>query len=219
MEDSSADTPGAMVLPGRDASTAPLVLASASPRRRQLLGRLGLPFEVVPAAVGERVAPGVAPAVAAELLALRKARAVVALRPEHVVIGADTVVALGGERFGKPRDAADALRMLRSLRGRTHQVTTGLAVVRRDQAWPAAVTARVRMRQVPDDELRAYIATGEPFDKAGAYAVQGQGASLIEAVEGSELAVVGLPVRRLAELLLAIGVALPVAVEELSDRW
>lgn len=198
---------------------APIVLASASPRRQLLLRRLGLPFEVVPPCVDETIAPGVAPARAAEQLALRKAHAVAAARPGQTVIGADTIVALGDERFGKPRDEAEALRNLRRLAGRTHQVSTGVAVVRGSASWHTVTTAWVTMRQVRDAELRAYIATGEPLDKAGAYAIQGRGAFLIETLEGSELAVVGLPLRALAELLVASGVTLPVAPEQVADTW
>lgn len=199
--------------------TAPIVLASASPRRQLLLRRLGLPFEVVPPHVDETVAPGVAPVRAAEQLALRKARAVASARPGQTVIGADTIVALGDESFGKPRDQADALQMLRRLAGRTHQVATGVAVVRGSASWHTVVTARVVMRRVPDADLRAYIATGEPLDKAGAYAVQGRGAFLVEALEGSELAVVGLPLRAVAELLVASGVTLPVTPAQVVDAW
>lgn len=184
-----------------------------------MLARLGLPFDVAPADIDETVASGTEPRQAAGELALRKARAVAVHRPAHIIIGADTIVALDGQSFGKPLDAADALRMLRQLRGRVHEVTTGLAVVRGDQVWQTAVTARVTMRPAADAELRAYIATGEAFDKAGAYAIQGHGGFLIERVEGSELTVVGLPLAALAKLLQACGVALPLHVESLVDRW
>ncbi len=197
----------------------PLVLASASPRRRELLARLGLPFEIVPSDAEEVVPPGAAPEAVAEDLALAKARAVAAGRVGRVVIGADTVVAAGDRILGKPRDDADAAAMLRLLRGRWHSVSTGVAVVRDAAVWRDVVTARVRMRDYGDDEIARYVASGEPRDKAGAYAVQGLGGALVAEVRGSELTVVGLPLRRLAELLIAAGVALPVAPDTLVDAW
>lgn len=197
----------------------PLILASASPRRQALLGRLGLPFVVVPSDVDETVAPGTPPAVEARDLALRKAGVVAARYPGHAVIGADTVVALEGESLGKPRDAAAALVMLRRLRGRWHAVSTGLAVVHGDRVRHDVVTARVRMHEVADGALADYVASGEPLDKAGAYAIQGAGGLLIAEVRGSELAVVGLPLRRLAELLGECGVAVPVAPASIVERW
>lgn len=197
----------------------PLILASASPRRRALLGRLGLPFEVVPSGADEAEPAGVAPAAVAEALALVKARAVAAAHPGRVVIGADTVVAIDGVSLGKPRDAAEAAAMLRRLRGRWHAVSTGLAVVRGEHACHDVVTAEVRMRDYGEDEIARYVASGEPLDKAGAYAVQGRGGALVAEVRGSELAVVGLPLRRLAELLIACGVVLPVDPATLVERW
>src|SRR5437588_7098092 len=127
-----------------------LVLASASPRRRELLGGLGLPFEVAPSDVDETAPAGADPAGAAEALALYKARAVAAARPGRVVIGADTIVAIGGEILGKPRDDDEAVAMLRRLRGRWHAVSTGVAVVRRGRACHDVVTARVRMGDYDD---------------------------------------------------------------------
>ena len=182
-----------------------LVLASASPRRRDLLNLLGRPFAVEPAAVEEIMPPGEEPAVVARALAEQKARVVAALRPAAVVIGADTVVAVDGMMLGKPDDEADALAMLRRLRGRAHMVVTGLAVARGERLLTASVAATVAMRAAGDDELRAYIATGEPHDKAGAYAVQGLGGALVSAVEGCWLTVVGLPICHLGRLLGEIG--------------
>lgn len=198
---------------------APLILASASPRRRELLARLGLPFDVAPSAVEEVAPVGLAPAAVARELALAKARAVAADWPGRVVIGADTVVALDGVIFGKPRDDAEAATMLRALRGRRHSVSTGVAVVRDGRACRDVVTAGVSMRAYGDEEIARYVATGEPRDKAGAYAVQGLGGALVAEVRGSELAVVGLPLRRLAEILRECGVALPVEPAALADTW
>lgn len=201
-----------------------LVLASASPRRRELLARLGLPFEVVPSAAEEAVPPGRGPAEVAGELALAKARAVAVDWPGRVVIGADTVVALGGPGagatiLGKPRDDGEAVAMLRALRGRWHTVSTGVAVVRDDDVCHDVVTAEVRMRAYGEEEIARYVASGEPRDKAGAYAVQGLGGALVAEVRGSELAVVGLPLRRLAELLRTCGVALPVEPATVDDTW
>lgn len=179
-----------------------LVLASSSPRRRDLVARLGVAHTVQPSNVAERrPAPGEDPAAYAESLAREKAAAVAALRPGSIVIGADTVVAAGGEIFGKPADATDALRMLRKLRGRRHVVVTGVAVVCGGQTVTESLSATVVMRDTSDDELRAYIATGEPMDKAGAYAVQGTGGALVAEVLGCYSTVVGLPLRLVANLL------------------
>jgi septum formation protein len=198
-----------------------LILASASPRRRALLGRLGLPFVVSPSDVDETVPGGMAPEEVAEQLAVAKARAVAATHPDAAVIGADTVVALADppRLLGKPGDDAEAAEMLRALRGRWHEVSTGVAVVRGERAWHGVVTAGVRMDNYDDATIARYIATGEPRDKAGAYGFQGLGRSLVAEVRGSELAVVGLPLRRLAELLLEAGVPLPVTPADLAETW
>jgi septum formation protein len=200
----------------------PLVLASASPRRRELLARLRLPFVVVPSEVDETVPEGLAPEEVAGSLALVKARAVATRHPGRVVIGADTVVALHDHRppiLGKPRDDAEAAWMLRALRGRWHRVSTGIAVVRDGREWRDVVTAEVRMGDYGDEEIAGYVASGEPHDKAGGYAIQGLGGRLVAEVRGSELAVVGLPLRRLAELLGEAGVPPPVPPAALVDRW
>jgi septum formation protein len=199
-----------------------LILASASPRRREILARLGLPFVVVPSDAEEVVPEGLSPAAVAQALADKKALVVARRYPDATVIGADTVVALPGPPpciFGKPRDDADATAMLRALRGRWHEVSTGLAVVRDREMWRDTITVAVRMRAYTDDEIARYIASGEPRDKAGAYAVQGLGGALVAAMRGSELAVVGLPLRHLAELLLASGVELPIEPAAIVDAW
>jgi septum formation protein len=142
-------------------------------------------------------------------LALRKARAVAARHRTGLVLGADTIVVIDGEALGKPAGPADAASMLRRLRGRTHEVMTGVAVVDAATAREAAetVSSRVRMRSYSDAEIDAYVATGEPLDKAGAYAVQGAGGALVEAVEGSWSNVVGLPLAATAALLRRFGAA------------
>lgn len=187
-----------------------IVLASGSPRRRELLARLGVPFEVVVSGVDESTATATAPGLTVEL-AERKARAVAALRPGHLILGSDTVVEVDGRILGKPASPAEALAMLRSLRGRTHRVVTGVVIL--DAATGtvrgrAAVTA-VTMRDVHDAELAAYVATGEPMDAAGAYAIQGGAAAFVTAVDGDLDTVIGLPTALVRDLLTAFGADIP----------
>ena len=190
-----------------------LILASASPRRRELLGRLGLPFEVWPSGIEEPLAPGIPATTIATSLARAKAADVAerlraARGAPALVLGADTLVVLDGQPLGKPASRSDAGAMLRTLRGRSHEVVT--AVVLRDaesggREMAEAVVSRVLMRAYTDLEIDAYVATGEPDDKAGAYAVQGTGGSLVSRVEGCYTNVVGLPLRTTARLLRAFG--------------
>jgi septum formation protein len=201
-----AGTPTPAVPP----ADAVLVLASASPRRRDLLAGAGLRFEVLPADVPEEVRAGEPPRALVERLATAKAEAVRARlpsRPPRLVLGSDTVVVLGDEILGKPRDAEEALAMLTRLAGRTHTVWTGVALLRTgDTACCAlSVASRVTLRAAGEAELRAYVATGEPLDKAGAYALQGLGRRLVDAVEGSESNVIGLPLEETLALLAAWG--------------
>ena len=179
----------------------PLILASASPRRRELLQQIGLAFTVAAADIDETPLAGEDHASYTLRLADEKARAVLALHPDAVVIGADTTVVVNGELLGKPRDAKDAARMLRLLRARGHDVTTGLAVLTRDQTQTATETTEVFFSDMTDGEIAAYVATGEPMDKAGAYAIQGCAAQWIPRIAGEYSNVVGLPLARLAELL------------------
>lgn len=184
-----------------------LILASASPRRRELLARLGCPFEVVPSRVVEEL-PGEGDARrGAEALALAKAREVAAREPGALVLGADTVVVLDVRPLGKPSSPAEARDVLRALAGRTHEVITAVALV--EAAGPetvASAVSRVRMRAYADEEIEAYLATGEPYDKAGGYAVQGEGRRLVAEVSGCYTNVVGLPLSITARLLAARGV-------------
>jgi septum formation protein len=182
------------------------VLASVSPRRRELLRRLCAEFAVVPAEVDETLPAPVRPADVAAL-ALRKARAV-ASRPDvgGVVLGADTVVVVDGAPLGKPSDPADARRMLVRLRGRVHEVVTGVAAVSGGREATRVVVSRVLMRAYDDATIDAYVATGEPLDKAGAYAVQEGGGDLVVAVIGSYSNVVGLPLAATRELLGEFGI-------------
>jgi septum formation protein len=183
-----------------------LILASASPRRRELMSYLQLPYTVVPSQIPEEPVTDMRPAEVARHLARAKAEVVGTLHPDCAVIAADTVVAIDDTILGKPVDAADALRMLQLLAGRWHEVTTGVAVWRDGHVWQDAVTARVYMRAADEAELRAYVATGEPMDKAGAYAIQGLGASLVDRVDGCYLTVVGFPLCAAGRLLAAAGI-------------
>ncbi len=182
----------------------PLVLASSSPRRRQLLEMLGLRVSVQPSHVPEVRLPGEPPHAYVARLARAKALAV----PGELVLGADTTVALGAEVLEKPADAEDAVRMLRALAGRTHVVYTGVALARPGGRVREAVDeTRVTFRAADEATLRAYVATGEPMDKAGAYGIQGYGAALVERIEGDFFGVMGLPVRLVLDLLAQEGVA------------
>ncbi len=183
-----------------------LVLASASPRRRALLEQLGIPLRIDPAHLDEDLRPG-EPAEAYVLrLAREKAEAVHVRHPHSTVLAADTSVVLDGAVLGKPATAETAVTMLRSLAGRTHQVLTAVAVA---GAGERLVTAAVTFAPVSEAALRWYVSTGEPMDKAGAYAIQGIGGFLVERVEGSHSAVVGLPLVETLALLREAGYTLP----------
>lgn len=185
-----------------------MILASTSPRRRELLARLGVPFEVASPQFEEVIDPLASPETQAEQFALGKARSIVAT--DAVVLGSDTLVVVDRTILGKPTDPADARRMLRLLCGRAHRVVTAVAVVAPGQLDHVFVDeATVRMRPADDAEIAAYVATGEPMDKAGAYAAQGAGARFIASIEGDETTVIGLPLRRLAAVLREVGI--PVA--------
>ena len=186
-----------------------LILASQSPRRRELLRILGWPFEIIPSGVDETAAPAeLAPARLAVWLAEEKAQDVAEQYHHALVIGADTIVVWGDQVMGKPSDLEDARRMLRALSGVTHRVITGIAV-RRAGPDPLllsdAVETAVTFRRLTDNEIEAYLLTGEPMDKAGAYAIQGYGALLVAGVHGDYPNIVGLPVARLADLLRSAG--------------
>jgi len=190
--------------------TRPLVLASASPRRRELLTRLGLTFEITPADLVETQAPGEAPEAYVTRLAREKAGAIAARlgTREAAVLGADTTVVLDGAVLNKPADLAESERMLRALSGREHVVHTGVAVllVPEPRAETVCVSTRVRFRALSDATIRGYVATREGLDKAGAYGIQDLGAALVERVEGSYTNVVGLPAAETITLLEALGV-------------
>jgi septum formation protein len=178
-----------------------LVLASASPRRQELLRNAGITFEVQPANIPEDPLPGEAAKDYVERLAREKALAIASQRPQDVVLGADTVVVVDGQLLGKPSDAADAARMLRMLSGRKHEVITGVCVVVRGQSKVASETTRVTMSELSDKDVADYVASGEPMDKAGAYAIQGIASRWIPSIEGDYSNVVGLPVALVFRML------------------
>lgn len=180
-----------------------LVLASASPRRRELMSLLGVPFEIIVSNVVEVIDKLLPPEEMVKDLALQKARAVVDNLDQGLVIGADTIVVIAAKIMGKPANEEEAFTMLKELSGQEHQVYTGIALVDKvsgEQEVAAEVTM-VKFKELTDGEIRAYLATGEPFDKAGAYAIQGRAAVFIEGIKGDYNNVVGLPVYRLAQLL------------------
>ena len=181
----------------------PVVLASSSPRRRQLLGLLGITPEVAPADIDESWRNGEAPLAHCERLAREKAAAV--HRPEALVIAADTIVVLDGEILGKPKDAVEAAAMLRRLAGRKHVVHTAVAVAYRNDTISGVESTRVWMRALDDDAIAAYVATGEPLDKAGAYGIQGYGAIIVERIEGDYFTVMGLGLGRMVGLMREVG--------------
>ena len=171
-----------------------LVLASASPRRQELLRNAGFAFEVQPADIPENVLPGEDAKKYAERLAREKALAVSLQHPHDTVLGADTIVAVDGQLLGKPANSADAARMLHLLSGRDHEVITGICLVVKGQPFVASETTRVTVDRITDKEIADYVATGEPMDKAGAYAIQGIASRWIPRIEGDYSNVVGLPV-------------------------
>jgi len=193
-------------MPAPTPTALPIVLASASPRRRDLLREADVPFDIEPADIPEFERAGELPAAMAERLATEKALAVakrIGALPPRRVLGADTIVVLDDEVLGKPRDSDHAIQLLSQLSGREHRVVTGIAVV--DSATlrtrSRAVESRVSMRRASREELEAYVATGESLDKAGGYAVQGGARSFVTQIEGSETNVIGLPVAETLALL------------------
>lgn len=179
-----------------------LILASASPRRRELLTGAGITFTVQPADTDETWLPGELPRAYVLRVAREKARSVAALRPGARVLAADTTVAMDDRVLGKPVDAAHAAAMLGDLAGREHAVHTAIVLVTGSRVTHRVVSTRVRFRPLTSQEIEDYIATGEPFDKAGGYGIQGRGGALVDVVHGSYTNVVGLP---LAETLALLG--------------
>jgi septum formation protein len=178
-----------------------LILASASPRRRELLTQAGRRFDVLAADIDETRKPNEPPADFVQRLALEKAQAVLALHPDAVVLGADTTVVLDGNVLNKPADIAEAETMLRSLSGREHQVLTGIAVVSRDAQRHHVESTNVFFAPISDADLAHYLSTGDSLDKAGAYGIQGYAARWITRIEGDFFNVVGLPIAATIRLL------------------
>jgi len=178
-----------------------VVLASQSPRRRELLTLIGIQHEVQPADIDETVGEDEAPVPHCERLAREKAMLVAARNPDAVVIGSDTIVVIDGQILGKPTTPEDAVTMLTRLSGRTHTVFTAVAVCNAGETRAAVEAVSVTFRPLSDDLIRAYVATGEPMDKAGAYGIQGFGATIVERVDGDYFAVMGLPLGRMVTLM------------------
>jgi septum formation protein len=189
-----------------------LVLASASPRRQELLRNAGISFTVQVAGIDESPVEGESPRSCAERLARDKARVVFRSRPQDFILGADTIVVVDATMLGKPRDSADAARMLRMLSGRSHQVITGVCVLKPvagksvNSEDMRSETTLVTMSELSDEEIQAYVATGEPMDKAGAYAIQGIASRWIPRIEGDYSNVMGLPVSLAFRMLRDAGV-------------
>ncbi len=186
-----------------------LVLASASPRRREMLARVGLDFSLAPAQIDEALLPGEDAGAAAGRLARAKARAAAPAPPGAAVLAADTLVTLDGRILGKPAGAGEAREMLALLAGREHQVITGYCLLADGREDSGLASTAVRFRELAPTEIEAYLAGGEAWDKAGAYAVQEVGAALVSEVAGSYTNVVGLPLAKVLDLLLARGVIEP----------
>lgn len=183
-----------------------IVLASASPRRQEILRQVGVAFTVIPSGVDEQIDSALSPGDLVESLALAKAEDVARRHPDRLVLGADTVVVLDGQVLGKPRDRQEAISMLERLSGRDHQVFTGVAVVGQGRRQVEHEATLVRFRALTRAELERYVDSGEPMDKAGAYAVQGLGALLVSGVFGDYFSVVGLPICRTVRILSEFGV-------------
>ena len=186
----------------------PLVLASNSPRRSFLIKQIGIPFEAIGTTIKQEILPHESPRDHVQRLAEEKAESIASLRPRQWIIGADTIVLVNGDVLGKPRDPSDARRMLRTISGRQHQVMTAFCI--RNKSLGArslgVVQTDVIIKELSSQEINAYISTGEPMDKAGAYGAQGIGSFLIREIRGSYTNVVGLPTREVVEELLQLGV-------------
>ncbi len=187
-------------------NTPAFIVASASPRRRELLGQAGFTFQVCPSDADETLPEHCAPADAVRILSERKALAVAKLHPGAVVLGCDTIVALGSEILGKPQTEDEAAAMLRTLSGKTHTVFTGVCITDGSQTERFVSATDVTFYLLSDETIRAYVATGEPMDKAGAYGIQGLGSVLVKGFCGDYCTVVGLPLAECARALKTFGI-------------
>jgi septum formation protein len=186
-------------------SPPPIVLASQSPRRAELIARLGLEFDIEPADIDESYRPGEDPPAHAERLAREKAQVIARTHPHALVVGSDTIVVIDGDVLGKPKDRAQAVEMLMRLSGRDHEVCTGIAVALGGRVESGIERVRVSFRALDAHAAEQYVATGEPMDKAGAYGIQGFGSAIVEGIEGDYFAVMGLPVVRMLALVERFG--------------
>jgi septum formation protein len=178
-----------------------IVLASQSPRRRELMDLTGLSYRIEPADIDETIPEGISPAEAVEYLSRIKAEAVAVPDSGDIFIGADTIVAYSGMILEKPKDDDDAFRMLKMLSGNTHSVFTGVTIIGKGKVKTFSVETSVEFNNVTDDEIKAYVATGEPADKSGSYAIQGLGSFLVKTYKGDVNNVIGLPIERLCSEL------------------
>jgi septum formation protein len=184
-----------------------VVLASQSPRRRDLLTLIGIPHDVRPADIDETILPDEAPVPHCERLARTKATTLAALEPDALVVGSDTIVVIDGDILGKPASIEEARTMLARLAGRTHTVFTAVAVAYRGRLLSGVESVSVTFRPLDAEHVAAYVATGEPMDKAGAYGIQGFGATIVERIDGDYFAVMGLPLGRLVGLMRELGLS------------
>lgn len=182
------------------------ILASASPRRREILQNAGFSFRVVPSDADETVDEGISGEKTVEILAERKALQILGENPDAVILGCDTVVVSQGRILGKPRDDSDAFSMLRELSGKTHSVCTGVCICDKDRRVTFCNTTKVTFNSLSDETIRSYIATGEPGDKAGSYGIQGFGSVLVKNIQGDYFSVMGLPVCESASVLADFGI-------------
>ncbi len=185
-----------------------IILASASPRRKELLQKLGLKFDVDPSSYEERIDPELPPRELAKSLSLEKAKAVARNRKNALIIAADTLIVFEGRVLGKPGTEAEACQMLKKLSGKSHTVITGFTIVDTESntTLSKAIETKVYLRRLSSEEIRAYVRTKEPLDKAGAYAIQGLGSIIVDRIEGDHFNVIGLPLSALAESLKEFGV-------------
>ncbi len=183
----------------------PFIVASASPRRRELLNQAGFTFQIEPSDADESLPEGCTPAKAVELLSERKALAVAKLHPGAVVLGCDTIVALDGKMLGKPQNEAEAADMLRALSGKTHTVFTGVCITDGSRTERFVSATDVTFYELSEATVSSYVATGEPMDKAGAYGIQGLGAVLVKSFCGDYFTIVGLPLAQCARVLAGFG--------------
>ena len=194
-----------------------IILASTSPRRRELLALLGISFDIIPPTCEEVLSPHLTPSEQAKQFSIDKAESIAIQHPHHLVLGSDTLIETGGTLLGKPENIKEAEIMLRQLRGRCHQVHTGLALIQKaaDLLVALVETAHVWIKPFDEVELGNYLITEESLGKAGGYSIQGQGAKLIEKIEGDYPTIVGLPLWRVAQLLEEQGVGLTNSIEEI----